>query len=722
MTTKKPFIILLAVVLILPLLTGIMSVASAAGTYTISLKDASGKSEITAHPGDTIELFVQLSDNPGIISAGAQISYPGVISLTSSKNGVTADDFEPNWGNSPTTSVNPYLVWMNVPTGTDQGKLVTYNGTIRKLTFKVADNAAAGDYTISVDAPGDKNLTAETDGNGVIKVNTNKQVVGISTPNVTLHITPKECAPDAHTWSAWADVPGEVANCTENGQQTRTCSTCNKVERKDILASGHNMTAWSATSQPDCTNAGEQKRTCTNTGCQHFETKPIPAKGHSFGAATTTKKPTCTEAGEQTALCTRSDCDGKEVTALAATGHNMGQWSVTKAAECAADGEEKRACSNAGCTHTETRKLAALGHTFSDATVTKEPTCAEEGVKTGFCTRCNKEATQPIPMVAHTYGDWTVTKASTCKQKGTQERSCTVCNAIEKGEVPLGRHQISKPTILKQVTCTEDGSEKGKCSVCKKTVTQTVPALGHNYGDWEIIEAETCVSDGTRTQTCANCNDVVTEILPALNHDFGEPTVIQEPTICTQGILQSKCSRCVEVQDTKLPCKVTDELTGIVFETQEGVFPTGTKVKVNVIDQDSQTFKTVRKAMKKISEKFAVYDISALLNGKVVQPNGKVTVTIPIPDALGENIALYYITDSGEAQKVAFTLSQDGKSLSAELSHFSSYALCDLDEFPGKQRLDFLKDNILIVVATVVLFVALVTLVIIIIYKRRTRR
>lgn len=121
-----------------------------------------------------------------------------------------------------------------------------------------------------------------------------------------------------------------------------------------------------------------------------------------------------------------------------------------------------------------------------------------------------------------------------------------------------------------------------------------------------------------------------------------------------------------------------DEATGIAFETDEGVFVQGTQVVVEKISQGAPTYQSVKNILSGISDTFAVYDISALLNGAQVQPNGEVMVTFTTPDGYGNDVALYTITEDGQSEKINFAVSDDGKTLSAKLNKFSTYAICKL--------------------------------------------
>ncbi len=673
MNKKRLIALVLAVVLIVSLIAGVLPAVSAAGEYTISLRDGSNNSSATVNAGDTITLYLKLSNNPGIISAGAEVEYPSVLSLSAKPSSVSLD-FEPNWQFSSALTKNPYLIWMNVPTGTDEGKLVKHNGSIRKLTFKVSENADSGTYEIKLKAPADKNLTAETDGSGVIKPNTNKK---ISASVSGFKVTVKSAVCD-HNWGAWTKESS--ATCDKAGKEVRECSVCHKKEDRLISATGHSFNAWAQSKAPSCTVAGEEKRTCQNTGCNKVETRSVKALGH--------KMPTT--------------------------------WTQTKAPSCTVAGEEKRSCQNSGCTYEEKRAVKALGHNFTNPTVTKEPTCTTTGVKSGKCTRCNKETTQSIPSTGHSYGKWTVTKEPTCTVTGVKTSICTKCNAEKTEKVAATGHKFSAPKITKQPTCTEPGEATGKCDNCKKNTKEAVPPTGHKYGEAEVTLEATCTVAGTKTQTCEFCKGVITEEIPALGHEFGEEVIKQEATLTTPGIVEQRCVRCEEVQQTETPCKMEDTATGIVMEADKDVFQSGTLVTVTAIAQETDAYEAIKKVMADVTSKFVAFDMNAVLDGAQVEPNGTVKAKFPIPAGFSTNLALYYLSEDGQKEFVHGVISEDGKSLEVELRHLSTYALCDLDAKPDN-AVDMKQIYILVIGVAGAMLLGIVVFIIVLVSTRKKK-
>ena len=376
-------------------------------------------------------------------------------------------------------------------------------------------------------------------------------------------------------------------------------------------------------------NDSQHKHTCTV--CGHTETA-----NHTWNGGTVTKTATCKEAGIKTYTCT-------------------------------------------ACNATKTETIAKTNsHNWSGYKVTKEPTCTAAGTQTRTCSVCGETESQSVPATGHSYGAWTTTKEPTCTEKGVETRKCSKCSATETKDISALGHKFSNPTVTKQPTCTETGIESGKCTRCGEETTNVLKATGHNFGSWKNDKSATCTEGGTQKRTCSKCNASETRKTNALGHDFENPTVVKEATISTTGLKEGKCKRCGETTSEVIPCSQRDEAPGILFQTEVGVFTEGAQVTVEEIKQDSSVYESVKNILVETSDTFTLYNISAVLNGTEVQPNGEVTVTFNIPEGYGTDVAVYYIADDGNFEKLESTISEDGKTVSAKLTRFSNYAVCKL--------------------------------------------
>ena len=291
------------------------------------------------------------------------------------------------------------------------------------------------------------------------------------------------------------------------------------------------------------------------------------------------------------------------------------------------------------------------------------------------CTVCGKTET-----AAHSWDGGTVTKQATCKEDGSRKFTCTVCGTEKTETVSKNTaHSYGKYTVVKQPTCTESGLQTAKCTVCGAETQKTISALGHKFGNWETSVEATCTATGEQTRVCSACKKEEKRTTKKLAHDFESPKVVREATIYSTGLMSGKCKNCGETTDQIIPCSYADEQTGVSFSAEEGAFSEGTKLVVALQEKNSIYFRNAKDSLAGISKTFTVYEIKALLNDMVVQPNGKVTVTFPVPEGYGENVGVYYLGEDGETQKVETALLENGTKIEAELEHFSLYAVCKLE-------------------------------------------
>ena len=73
--------------------------------------------------------------------------------------------------------------------------------------------------------------------------------------------------------------------------------------------------------------------------------------------------------------------------------------------------------------------------------------------------------------------------------------------------------------------------------------------------------------------------------------------------------------------------------------------------------------------------------------GDKTQPNGKITVSVPIPESWdADNIEVIYVADDGTKTLMSSQPSSDGKYILFETDHFSSYVLAEAKQTNTKQE------------------------------------
>jgi hypothetical protein len=102
-------------------------------------------------------------------------------------------------------------------------------------------------------------------------------------------------------------------------------------------------------------------------------------------------------------------------------------------------------------------------------------------------------------------------------------------------------------------------------------------------------------------------------------------------------------------------------------------FPAGTTV---IVDHDDGN-DTAAEAMAEIAREYMVFDFTAKLAGEAIQPSEAITVSFDLPDTYSTDVSLYYMTEDGKLEQQNVTVDPETRTVTAQLTHFSHYILCD---------------------------------------------
>ena len=129
--------------------------------------------------------------------------------------------------------------------------------------------------------------------------------------------------------------------------------------------------------------------------------------------------------------------------------------------------------------------------------------------------------------------------------------------------------------------------------------------------------------------------------------------------------------------DRELP-DVTYDLpeSGDISISENECFADDTIVKVEQIT-DGSAQQAVANAMQTVAERYVAYEFTATKDNVAVQPNGRLTVTFAIPASFSDQVALFYLAESGALEKLEATVQADQRTVTVELEHFSTYILAD---------------------------------------------
>ena len=267
------------------------------------------------------------------------------------------------------------------------------------------------------------------------------------------YTTYEELAALGHTIGAAVRENEKAPTCTEKGSYDEVvrCTVCQTElsrEKKETAALGHDFGQWKQEKAPTCTEKGEESRKCSR--CDEVEKRDVDALGHKPGEAVEENyfAPDCENFGgvDEVVRCTVcGEILSSNHVEYIPLGHDFGQWTQSKAPTCTEKGEETRKCSR--CDETEKRDVAALGHKPGTAVRENEkaPTCTEKGSydEVVRCTVCQTELSREKKETAalgHDFGEWKQEKAPTCTETGVEIRVCSRCDETEKRDVDKTAH------------------------------------------------------------------------------------------------------------------------------------------------------------------------------------------------------------------------------------------------------------------------------------------
>ena len=120
----------------------------------------------------------------------------------------------------------------------------------------------------------------------------------------------------------------------------------------------------------------------------------------------------------------------------------------------------------------------------------------------------------------------------------------------------------------------------------------------------------------------------------------------------------------------------TDKETNIKLEANDSIVPSNTVLEVKSII-DGTSFDNIKRILSNVN-KFKAFDITLKSNGVEIQPNGKVKISIPIPDDFDKsNLVVYRIEDNGN--KIEYKVTVVGNYAQFETNHFSKYVLAEVE-------------------------------------------
>lgn len=341
-------------------------------------------------------------------------------------------------------------------------------------------------------------------------------------------------------------------------------------------------------------------------------------------------------------------------------------------------------------------------------TITKEATCTTDGEITYICP-CGYIKTEIIPALGHS-GTVVEIIAPSCTERGYTRFNCSVCGEEYTDDYvdALGHDEEVVKTV--NPACTEKGYTEYRCITCGESyVDNYISEFGHSF----------------ENNICVNCHKAKEDCIES-SHNYenncDETWIISKPNADYITITFSSATETERGWDYIYIYDMDDNLIGQYSGTElasQTITVTGNMVKIRLTSDSSVnkygfavsdicsyikfSVKDVEVAMPEntidstaelrvdeidinnivvvLPEEFDVatanvYDIYFEKDEQRVQPNGAVTVYIPVPsDMDGEKCKVFHIDESGNATDMNAVYENGYMVFTTE--HFSYYALVE---------------------------------------------
>lgn len=120
---------------------------------------------------------------------------------------------------------------------------------------------------------------------------------------------------------------------------------------------------------------------------------------------------------------------------------------------------------------------------------------------------------------------------------------------------------------------------------------------------------------------------------------------------------------------------ITNSEFGITITAKKGVIPATATASITK-EQNQSILDSIAKQLSQISTKFTVYDISLLDGGNKIQPNGVVTIQIPLPSGYNDDkIDIYHMSD--DTKEIMSGVKIESGKITFDTSHFSYYVVAE---------------------------------------------
>lgn len=136
---------------------------------------------------------------------------------------------------------------------------------------------------------------------------------------------------------------------------------------------------------------------------------------------------------------------------------------------------------------------------------------------------------------------------------------------------------------------------------------------------------------------------------------------------------------------------ITDTKSNVSLESTGNILADGSIIKVNLVVKDHEDYKNIlTRANNRLNDsvsKMMVYNVELLNNNQKVQPNGNVSLKIPVPnDYRTDKMIVYRMEDDKSLTRLPFKV--ENGNLVITTNHFSNYALVEVNYEGNLETID----------------------------------
>ena len=386
------------------------------------------------------------------------------------------------------------------------------------------------------------------------------------------------------------------ATCTEDGERTRQCKSCDYIDVETITALGHDLINHDA-QEPTCTATGwDAYVTCSR--CDHTTKVEKPALGHSGFTYVNNGSQHNKVCGvcEQTIATEDHDVDatGKcticdtqlysvytytfETKQYSANGtKTLGALDWTLAGDGNYWGNDGTKGQQFGSGSAPYKTLTLTSSALTGVQKIVINTSGASSIAAKFTVSVGGTSVGDVTSLTATATDYTFSNIDNLSGAVEFAYTQTSSKAIYIKSITIHyaapcEHKHTESRAAVESTCTTQGTAEGTfCTDCQSYVSggELLPLIDHSYGDWYDVTNVTCTTNGSKTHKCSVCEYTETITTNATGHNFVDGE-------CTNN----GCDEKVPSGETQTPITASKTMAELI--TSEGWDGNTTKQSFNL--------------------------------------------------------------------------------------------------------------------------------------------